>query len=40
MLLFAAGQSDALKRFLVDEGIGKNTQFWKLAQALAALYPT
>lgn len=40
MLLFAAGQSDALKRFLVDEGIGKNAQFWKLAQALAALYPT
>jgi adenine-specific DNA methylase len=40
MLLFATGQSDALKRFLVDEGIGKNAQFWKLAQALAALYPT
>ncbi len=40
MLLFASGQSDALKRFLVDEGIGKNAQFWKLAQALAALYPT
>lgn len=40
MLLFAAGQSDALKRFLVDEGIGKNAQFWILAQALAALYPT
>ncbi len=40
MLLFAAGQSDALKRFLVDEGIGKNAQFWTLAQALAALYPT
>lgn len=40
MLLFAAGQSDALKRFLVDEGIGKNAQFWKLAQALAALYPS
>jgi len=40
MLLFAAGQSDALKWFLVDEGIGKNALFWKLAQALAALYPT
>lgn len=40
MLLFAAGQSDALKRFLVDDGIGNNAQFWKLAQAFAALYPT
>lgn len=40
MLLFAAGESNALKRFLVDEGIGKNAQFWNLAQALAALYPT
>lgn len=40
MLLFGAGQSDALKKFLIDEGVGKNAQFWKLAQALAALYPT
>jgi len=39
MLLFGHGQSDALKRFLVDEGIGKDPQFKKLAQALVALYP-
>jgi ribA/ribD-fused uncharacterized protein len=40
MLLFASGRSEALKRFLVEEGVGKQTQFWKLAQALSALYPT
>ena len=40
MLLFARGRSDALKRFLVDDGIGKDARFWKLAQSLSALYPT
>ena len=40
MLLFAAGRSNALKRFLVDEGIGKDERFWRLAQALSALYPS
>lgn len=40
MILFGAGRGEALKRFLVDEGIGRVTQFWKLAQALSALYPT
>lgn len=39
MLLFASGRGEALKRFLVDEGVGKQAQFWKLAQALSALYP-
>ncbi len=39
MLLFAAGRSNALKRYLVDEGIGKDERFWSLAQALSALYP-
>jgi adenine-specific DNA methylase len=39
MILFAAGRSDALKRFLVDDGAGNNTRFWTLAQALSALYP-
>ena len=38
MLLFARGRSDALKRFLVDDGIGKDARFWKLAQSLSALY--
>ena len=39
MLLFVRGRSDALKRFLVDDGIGKDARFWKLAQSLSALYP-
>ena len=40
MVLFAAGRSEALKRFLVKEGVGRDTRFWKLAQSLSALYPT
>jgi len=39
MILFAAGRGEALKRFLVEEGIGKDGRFWKLAQSLSALYP-
>ncbi|MDZ4056140.1 MAG: hypothetical protein U1D69_04105 [Polynucleobacter sp.] len=39
MILFATGQSDTLRRFLVDEGIGRDERFWRLAQALSALYP-
>jgi len=39
MLLFGVGQSEALKKFLVDDGVGRDAQFWKLAQALTALYP-
>ena len=39
MLLFGKGRSDALKRLLVDDGIGKEARFWKLAQSLSALYP-
>lgn len=39
MLLFASGRSDALKRFLVDDGAGSEPAFWKLAQSLSALYP-
>ena len=39
MILFAAGRSEALKRFLVIEGIGQDPRFWKLAQSLSALYP-
>lgn len=40
MILFAAGRSEALKRFLVEDGIGADQRFWKLAQALSALYPS
>jgi putative DNA methylase len=39
MLLFTAGRSEALKRFLVDGGAGQDQRFWRLAQALSALYP-
>jgi adenine-specific DNA methylase len=39
MILFAAGRSEALKRFLVDDGAGRDQRFWGLAQALSALYP-
>jgi len=39
MVLFAAGRGEALKRFLVEEGVGRDTRFWKLAQSLSALYP-
>jgi hypothetical protein len=40
MILFGAGRGEALKRFLVHEGVGRLGQFWKLAQALSALYPS
>jgi putative DNA methylase len=39
MLLFASGRGEALRRFLVDDGVGKLKTFWTLAQALSALYP-
>jgi putative DNA methylase len=39
MILFNAGRSEALKRFLVDDGVGNAQGFWKLAQSLSALYP-
>lgn len=40
MLLFSAKRGDALRRFLVDDGAGHDDRFWRLAQALSALYPT
>ena len=39
MLLFASGNSEAIKMFLVDEGVGNDQRFWTLAQSLSALYP-
>jgi len=39
MTLFAAGRGEALKRFLVEEGVGRDQRFWRLAQALSVLYP-
>jgi hypothetical protein len=40
MILFAAGRGEALKRFVVEDGVGQDGKFWRLAQALSALYPT
>lgn len=40
MLLFGSGRGEALKRFLVEESVGKQPPFWKLAQSLSALYPS
>jgi len=39
MILFAAGRGEALKRFLLEDGAGRDQRFWRLAQALSALYP-
>jgi adenine-specific DNA methylase len=39
MLLFGAGRTDVLKRFLVQDGVGADVRLWRLAQALSALYP-
>lgn len=39
MILFGAGRGESLKRFLVEDGVGKDAPFWTLAQSLAALYP-
>jgi adenine-specific DNA methylase len=39
MVLFGVGRSEAMRRFLVDDAIGRNPLFWRLAQALSALYP-
>lgn len=39
MLLFGSGRGEALKRFIVEEGVGRQPHFWKLAQSLSALYP-
>ena len=40
MILFAAGRGEALKRFVVEDGVGQDGKFWRLAQALLALYPS
>jgi adenine-specific DNA methylase len=39
MILFGAGRGEALKRFLVAEGVGQDARFWRLAQSLSALFP-
>ena len=39
MILFGGGRREAVRRLLVEDGIGSNQLFWRLAQALTALYP-
>jgi putative DNA methylase len=39
MILFATGRGEALRRFLVDDGAGRDAAFWKVTQSLSALYP-
>lgn len=39
MILFGRGQAPALHRFLVEQGAGNDQFFWRVAQALSALYP-
>ncbi len=39
MIFFAAGRGEALRRFLVDDGVGADERLWRLANALSALYP-
>jgi len=39
MVLFGVNRGEALRQFLVDDGVGRDGRFWKLAQSLSALYP-
>jgi adenine-specific DNA methylase len=39
MLFFALGRTAMLKKFLTEDGVGRDERFWKLAQALNSLYP-
>jgi adenine-specific DNA methylase len=39
MLLFADERGEALRRLLVDDGVGQDGRFWRLADALSKLYP-
>jgi putative DNA methylase len=39
MLLFGRGQTALLRPFMVESGVAENANFWRLAQALSALYP-
>ncbi|WP_240491242.1 DUF1156 domain-containing protein [Pirellula sp. SH-Sr6A] len=40
MILFAGNRGELLKRFLVEDGVGKDERFWKLADNLNKLYPS
>jgi adenine-specific DNA methylase len=38
-LLHATARTEALRRFLVEDGVGREGRFWRLADALLRLYP-
>jgi adenine-specific DNA methylase len=38
MLLFGEGRNESLRWLLVDEGVGQDGKFWRLADALSRLY--
>lgn len=40
MILFGQNRGVVLKRLLVEDGVGRDERFWRLANALNALYPT
>jgi putative DNA methylase len=37
--IFNTVRAESLITFFVDDGTGRDTPFWKLAQSLSALYP-
>ena len=39
MILFGVGRGEALRRFLMEDGVGRNPMFWRLAEAMSALFP-
>jgi hypothetical protein len=39
MILFGRGQTALIGSFLLETQMGNSQQFWRLAQALSALYP-
>lgn len=39
MILFGRAQTSLLRPFLQETHMGNNSRFWRLAQALSALYP-
>lgn len=39
MIIFSRGKGAELQRLLVENAVGKDVRFWKLAQSLSALYP-
>lgn len=40
LVLFGGNRGEALKQFLVEDRVGRDSRFWRLAQSLSVLYPT